>query len=149
MHQKVKTETNIKVIKLINGDDIVCNLPQKELQLPDNSPLLRLERPLQIKYVPQITATGFRDYIALIRWVNFSPDNVITIPKDKIMTITKATKEMSTQYGIISKEYHTIRPPEKKQESYQRKEFTPEESKKIREIFEEFDDEDDDNKTIH
>ena len=99
--------------------------------------------------MPQITATGFRDYIALIRWVNFSPDNVITIPKDKIMTITKATKEMSTQYGIISKEYHTIRPPEKKQESYQRKEFTPEESKKIREIFEEFDDEDDDNKTIH
>ena len=40
---KVKPETNIKVIKLINGDDIVCNLPQKELQLPDNSPLLRLE----------------------------------------------------------------------------------------------------------
>ena len=40
MHQKVKPETNIKVIKLIIGDDIVCNLPQKELQLPDNSPCL-------------------------------------------------------------------------------------------------------------
>ena len=43
MHQEIKKETNIKVIKLINGDDIVCNLPQKELQLPDNSPLLRLQ----------------------------------------------------------------------------------------------------------
>ena len=43
MHQKVKPETNIKVIKLINGDDIVCNLPQKELQLPDISPLLRFQ----------------------------------------------------------------------------------------------------------
>ena len=142
-------KTTVKIIKLINGDDIVTVLPTGDKQLPDNGPLIRLDKPLQIKYVPQITATGFRDYIALIRWVNFSPDNVITIPKDKIMTITKATKEMSTQYGIISKEYHTIRPPEKKQESYQRKEFTAEESRKIREIFEEFDDEDDGNKTIH
>ena len=95
MHQEVKT--NIKVIKLINGDDIVCHLPEK----------------------------------------------------DKIMTITGATKEMTTQYGIISKEYHTIRPPERNQQSYERKEFTAEESKKIREIFEEFDDEDEGNKTIH
>ena len=149
MHQEIKDKINVKLIKLINGDDIVCNLPEKDKQLPDNSPLLRLERPLQIKYVPQITATGFRDYIALIRWVNFSPDNVVTIPKDKIMTITKATKEMSTQYGLISKDYHTIRPPKGKQESYERKEFTAEESKKIREIFEEFDDDEDDNKTIH
>ena len=147
MHQEVKT--NIKVIKLINGDDIVCHLPEKDKQLPDNSPLLRLDRPLQIKYVPQITSTGFRDYIALIRWVNYTPDNIVTIPKDKIMTITGATKEMTTQYGIISKEYHTIRPPERNQQSYERKEFTAEESKKIREIFEEFDDEDEGNKTIH
>ncbi len=147
MHQEVKT--NIKVIKLINGDDIVCHLPQKDKQLPDNSPLLRLERPLQIKYVPQITATGFRDYIALIRWVNFSPDNIVTIPKDKIMTITGATKEMSSQYVMISKEYHTIRPPEKDQQRYERKEFTADESKKIREIFEEFDDDEEENKTIH
>ena len=63
--------------------------------------MLRLQRPLQIKYVPQITPVGFKDYIALIRWVNFSPDNIITIPKDKIMTIAGATKEMSNQYNII------------------------------------------------
>ena len=147
MHQP--HNQSVKILKLINGEDVVAVLPTGKEQLPDNSQLIRLNKPLLIKYVPQITATGFRDYIALIRWVNFSPDNVITIPKDKIMTITKATKEMSTQYGIISKEYHTIRPPEKKQESYQRKEFTAEESRKIREIFEEFDDEDDGNKTIH
>ena len=41
----------LKIIKLINGDDIVCVLPKE--QLGDKSPLLRLDRPLQIKYVPQ------------------------------------------------------------------------------------------------
>jgi hypothetical protein len=46
MHQQIKT--NIKLIKLINGDDIVCHLPEKDNQLPDDSPLLRLEKPLQV-----------------------------------------------------------------------------------------------------
>ena len=147
MHQEVKPRTNIKLIKLINGDDIVCHLPEKDNQLPDNSPLLRLEKPLQVKYIPQFTTSGFRDYIALIRWVNFSPDNIITIPKDKIMTIAGATKEMSTQYNIISKEYHSLRPP-KTDKSYEAKELADIDQKKIRELFEEFDDEDGD-KTIH
>ena len=57
MHQEVKPKTNIKLIKLINGDDIVCNLPEKDSQLPDNSPLLRLEKPLQVKYISTIILT--------------------------------------------------------------------------------------------
>ena len=50
----------VKIIKLINGDDIVTVLPTGEKQLPDNGPLLRLDKPLQIKYVPQMTPTGFQ-----------------------------------------------------------------------------------------
>ena len=45
----------VKIIKLINGDDIVTVLPTGEKQLPDNGPLIRLDKPLQIKYIPQIT----------------------------------------------------------------------------------------------
>ena len=136
---------NIKLIKLINGDDIVCHLPEKESQLPDDSPLLRLDRPLQVKYIPQFTTKGFRDYIALIRWVNFSPDNIITIPKDKIMTIAGATKEMSTQYGQIAKEYHRISPPKQDrvegESDYKAEQLSSDDQKKIREIFEEWEDE--------
>nr|BAR36205.1 hypothetical protein [uncultured Mediterranean phage uvMED] len=148
MHQEIKdNKTNIKLIKLINGDDIVCHLPEKDTQLPDNSPLLRLEKPLQVKYIPQFTPGGFKDYIALIRWVNFSPDNIITIPKDKIMTIAGATKEMAGQYAIISKDYHTLRPP-KEDKNYKSEQLSDLDSKKLREIFEEFDDDEED-KTIH
>ena len=144
-------KAQVKIIKLINGDDIVTVLPTGEQQLPDNGPLIRLDKPLQIKYVPQMTPMGFRDYIAMIRWTNYTSDKIVTIPKDKIMTITNASVEMSNSYGQIVKNYDNLDKP-KRDENYQRKEFTPEENKKMNEIFREFDDiekEDEDEPTIH
>jgi len=139
----------VKIIKLINGDDIVTVLPTGEKQLPDNGPLIRLDKPLQIKYIPQMTPTGFRDYIALIRWTNYTMDKVVTIPKDKIMTITNASLEMSGSYTDIIKNYDSLDRP-KRDENYHIKEFTPEENKKMNEIFREFDDlDDEDEPTMH
>jgi len=137
----------VKIIKLINGDDIVTVLPTGDKQLPDNGPLLRLEKPLQIKYVPQMTPMGFRDYIALIRWTNYTSDKVITIPKDKIMTITNASTEMAGSYAEITKNYDNLDRP-KRDENYHRKEFSAEDNKKMNEIFREFDD-DEEEPTIH
>ena len=92
---------------------------------------------------------GFRDYIALIRWTNYTGDKIVTIPKDKIMTITNASNEMAGSYGEIIKNYDNLDKP-KRDEIYQRKAFTDEENKKVNEIFKEFDDlEDEDEPTIH
>lgn len=135
----MQKQPQVKIIKLINGDDIVCVLPAGEKQLPENAPLLRLDKPLQIKYIPQITPMGFRDYIALIRWTNYTADRVVTIPKDKIMTITNASGEMSGNYNNICKSYDTLDKP-KKDEGYHRKTMSLAENKKLNEIFEEFDD---------
>ena len=141
-------KTTVKIIKLINGDDIVTVLPTGDKQLPDNGPLIRLDKPLQIKYIPQITPTGFRDYIALIRWTNYTSDKIVTIPKDKILTITNASTEMTVNYNEISRSYDKLNAP-KKDESYHRREFTPEENKKLNEIFKELDDDKEEEPTIH
>jgi len=138
----------VKIIKLINGDDIVTVLPTGDKQLPDNGPLIRLDKPLQIKYIPQITPMGFRDYIALIRWTNYTADKIVTIPKDKIMTITNASLEMAGNYKHIIQNYDKLDRP-KQDETYHKKEFTPEENKKLNEIFREFDDDEEDPPTIH
>ena len=137
----------VKIIKLINGDDIVTVLPTGDKQLPDNGPLIRLDKPLQIKYVPQMTPMGFRDYIAMIRWTNYTNDKVVTIPKDKIMTITNASLEMSNSYDEIVKNYDKLDRP-KKDETYHKKEFTADENKKLNEIFRELDDEEEE-PTLH
>ncbi len=140
-------KTTVKIIKLINGDDIVTVLPTGEKQLPDNGPLIRLDKPLQIKYVPQITPMGFRDYIAMIRWTNYTNDKIVTIPKDKILTITNASSEMTNSYSAIVKNYDKLDKP-KRDETYHRKEFTAEENKKLNEIFKELDDEEEE-PTLH
>ena len=144
----MQKEAQVKIIKLINGDDIVCILPAGEKQLPENAPLLRLDKPLQIKYIPQITPMGFRDYIALIRWTNYTGDQIVTIPKDKIMTITNASLEMTGNYTAVCKNYNNLDKP-KRDENYHRKEFSPEENKKLNEIFRELDDDEETPPTIH
>ena len=35
---------NVKIVKLINGDDIVCSFPKEQLE--QKSPLLRIVKPL-------------------------------------------------------------------------------------------------------
>ena len=138
----------IKIIKLINGDDVVCILPKKQLGV--KSPLLRLEKPLQIKYIPQLTSGGIKDYVALIKWAAYTSDLIVTIPKDKIMTITSASMDMTKSYFHMIKDYTN---PEKivEDKKYERTRFSDDENKEINEIFDE-DDLDEyniPNKTIH
>ena len=146
MHQDQKL-MGVKIVKLVNGEDVVTTLPSGKNQLPDNSQLVRLEKPLLIKYVPQMTLTGFKDYIALIKWCSYTPDKVITIPKNKIMTITNASNEMITSYATIAQNYDK-QPVPVKQENYRQQKFSDAENEKISEIFDDFDD-DEGNTTIH
>jgi len=137
----------LKIIKLINGDDIVCVLPKE--QLGEKSPMLRLSKPLQVKYVPQLTPQGIKDYVALIKWSPYTPDQIITIPKDKIMTITNASKSMITSYFHLIKNYDKEDKVEKDNQ-YERTRFNDKQNAEINEIF---DDEEDEysipNKTLH
>ena len=142
-----QTLNGVKIIKLVNGEDVVTVLPTGKNQLPDNSQLVRLEKPLLIKYVPQMTLTGFKDYIALIKWCSYTPDKVITIPKNKIMTITNASNEMITSYTTIAQNYDK-QPVPVKQENYRQQKFSDAENEKISEIFDDFED-DEGNTTIH
>tara|TARA_Y100001937_G_scaffold73366_1_gene99757 strand:+ start:550 stop:981 length:432 start_codon:yes stop_codon:yes gene_type:complete len=143
MHQP---QQSVKILKLINGEDVVAVLPTGKDQLPDNSQLLRLDKPLLIKYVPQMTLTGFKDYIALIKWCSYTTDKVITIPKNKIMTITNATTEMASSYFTIATNYDQ-KPAPLRQQNYKSQRLTDEDNEKINEVFDEF--EEDEEKTIH
>ena len=146
MHQ-TQPLTGVKIIKLVSGEDVVTVIPSGKDQLPENSQLVRIQKPLLIKYVPQMTMTGFKDYIALIKWCSYTSDKVITIPKNKIMTITNASTEMMASYGNIVQNYDK-QPVPMKQQNYRQQKFSDAENEKISEIFDDFDDEEG-NKTIH
>ena len=132
--------TNIKIVKLVNGDDIVCAFPSE--QLPEDSKLLRISKPCQVKYIPQLTPQGFKDYVALVKWTAYTSDQIITIPKEKIMTITNATGEMQSSYVNIIGEYNVIDkvPGRLEQPRYERERVSDEDDKRINEIFDDFED---------
>ena len=132
----MEVKANIRIIKLINGDDVVAHMPSGDKQLPDKSPLMRLEKPLQIKYIPQMTSMGIRDYIALIKWVNYTPDKVVTIPKDKILTITKASDDMSKNYVNLANDYVRLDQPKKaKKGAFIQEQISEEDNELLNEIF--------------
>ena len=132
----MEVKANIRIIKLINGDDVVAHMPSGDKQLPDKSPLMRLEKPLQFKYIPQMTSMGIRDYIALIKWVNYTPDKVVTIPKDKILTITKASDDMSKNYVNLANDYDRLDQPKKaKKGAFIQEQISEEDNELLNEIF--------------
>ena len=139
----------VKIIKLINGDDIVCSLPAE--QLGEKSPMLRLSKPLQVKYIPQLTAMGLKDYVALIKWSPYTPDHIISIPKDKIMSIVNTSGEMTRSYNFVVTTYDKSEPVVRKETpmSFKRERLSDEDNEKINEIFDEFDDDFIPKKTIH
>lgn len=144
--EKNQTPSPLKIIKLINGDDIVCILPKE--QLGAKSPMLRLSKPLQVKYVPQLTSQGIKDYVALIKWSPYTPDNIVTIPKDKIMTITNANNSMITSYFHIIKDYDKEDKVEK-DNNYERTRFSDKQNSEINEIFDDEEEYNIPNKTLH
>ena len=137
---------NIKIVKLVNGEDVVTAIPAGDKQLPESHNLMRISNPLLIKYVPQMTMTGIKDYVALIKWCSYTSDQIITIPKDKIMTITNATVEMASSYMNVSNNIEE-KPVSIRSEKYNRQQLSDEENEKLNEIFDEIGD--DDNNSIH
>ena len=133
----------------MNGEDIVCELVTGKHQLPDKSPLVRLDRPLQIKYIPSMTSMGFKDYVALIKWVSYTNDKIITIPKDKIVTITKASDEIIKSYNEIKTDYDKKPDRFEHTKKYQAKKLSDEDSKEINSIFNDYYEDDDGNGTLH
>jgi hypothetical protein len=128
----------IKIIKLVNGDDIVCTIPERLLD--EKSPLVKIDKPLQVKYVPAMEEMGMKDYVALIKWTSYSDDTVISIPKDKIMTITTAGSAMTNSYINVSAGYDRATMTEHNQDSYNQEQLDDDTSKKLNEIFDSIDD---------
>ena len=115
----------VKIIRLESGEEICCIIPKE--QIKDNKTLIRLSEPMLIKYVPRITEVGISDYIALVKWVGFTNDKIITIPKDKIMTIANATEPFTKRYHHL---VNTINKQDQKLPAFVERDMTDEDYEK-------------------
>ena len=78
--------------------------------------------------------------MALVKWTAYTSDQVITIPKEKIMTITNATGEMQSSYVNIIRDYNVVDkvPDRLKVPNYEQERVSDEDDRRLNEIFDEF-----------
>ena len=115
--------TDYRIVKLIDGSTIVGSISL-------DKDFLRIQNPLQLITTPRMTEFGVKDDNTLAPWVPFSTDKLYVIPKDKIVVISRAAKELANYYEVILRKLQTT----KIKTSYSEKEI-----QKIMEIAEELD----------
>jgi len=117
--------TDYRIVKLSDGSTLVGSISlDKEF--------LRIQNPLQLITTPRMTEHGLKDDNTLAPWVPFTNDKMFVIPKDKVMVISRAAKELANYYDVILT---------KLQQSKVKAAYSPQEINKIMEIAEQLDEE--------
>ena len=117
--------TGYRIVKLLDGSTLVGSISlDKEF--------LRIQNPLQLITTPRMTEHGLKDDNTLAPWVPFTNDKMFVIPKDKVMVVSRAAKELANYYDVILTKLQQV----KTKASY-----SPQEMNRIMEIAEELDEE--------
>jgi len=96
--------SEFKLIKLVNGDDILCKI------LEEYSDALIVDLPLIIRKQDIILPSGKRgggetrtvEHVGLDRWMKYSKDMESVIYKDKILSFGDLATEVVVYYKMIS-----------------------------------------------
>ena len=86
--------TDYRMVKLTDGTLLVGTVSVDEK-------FLRIENPLQLTTVQRMTEFGMKDDSSLAPWIPFTSDSKFSIPKDKIMVISLAAKELAHYYEVV------------------------------------------------
>ena len=117
--------TDYRIVKLLDGSTLVGSISlDKEF--------LRIQNPLQLITTPRMTEHGLKDDNTLAPWVPFTNDKMFVIPKDKVMVVSRAAKELANYYEVILS---------KVQQTKIKTAYSPQEINKIMEIAEQLDEE--------
>ena len=117
--------TDYRIVRLTDGSTLVGSISiDKEF--------LRIQNPLQLITTPRMTEFGLKDDSTLAPWIPFTEDKMFVIPKDKVMVVSRAAKELANYYDVILT---------KLQQSKVKANYSTKEINKIMEIAEQLDDE--------
>ena len=93
----IKSQTPYKIIKMINGDDVLCKI------LQEYSDAVVVECPMSItKQQTMDSAEHIVEHTGLQRWINFTNDIKFVIDKEKIMGFGNLAPEVIVYYKMIS-----------------------------------------------
>ena len=115
--------TDYRMVKLSDGTLLVGSVVVE-------GEFLRIENALELTTVQRMTEYGMKDDSSLAPWIPFTIDTSMNIPKDKIMVIAKAAKELAHYYEVVLRKVKT---------QVKQKPLSPEEMEHIMQVAEEMD----------
>ena len=124
LQQKAPNDlTDYRIVKLLDGCTLVGSISlDKEF--------LRIQNPLQLITTPRMTEQGLKDDSTLAPWIPFTNDKMFVIPKDKIVVVSRAAKELANYYEVILS---------KVQQTKIKTAYSPQEIEKLLEIAQDLD----------
>ena len=92
-----KSQTPYKIIKMINGDDVLCKI------LQEYSDAVVVECPMSVTRQQVMDSPEHMvEHTGLQRWINFTNDVKFVIDKEKIMGFGNLAPEVIVYYKMIS-----------------------------------------------
>ena len=92
--------TNYQIIKLSNGENIICDIKEQS----GSEPSLEVVAPLKMDVMSRMTKKGIQEGLSLTRWVQpFTDEKNIQINKSTIVTMVQASMGMSKYYEYVLK----------------------------------------------
>ena len=118
--------SSYQIIKLKNGEDLICNV------LDNENGRLKVTTPLKMETVNRISKKGLTESLALTRWIQpYSDEQHFFIERNSIILMAPASVGMSRYYEYVVKSYDGLVLKEAKEETVEKIKKEKQESSKL------------------
>ena len=118
--------SSYQIIKLKNGEDLICNV------LDNENGRLKVSSPLKMETVNRISKKGLTESLALTRWIQpYSDEEHFFIESNSIIIMTPASVGMSRYYEYVLKSYDGMVLKDAKEETVEKIKSEKQKSSKL------------------
>tara|TARA_Y100000992_G_scaffold281799_1_gene229814 strand:+ start:87 stop:509 length:423 start_codon:yes stop_codon:yes gene_type:complete len=97
---------NYQVVKLSNGEDIICNV-EEDARIDGT---LRISSPLKMETFSRTTEKGVVESLGLSRWIQpYSDEDMFTIQKNTVVVMTPVSAGLQRYYEYVLKNMEEIK----------------------------------------
>ena len=91
---------NFKLVKLINGEDIICSIEDGNPNKTNGS--IRIDYPLKMSVLPKFNEKGVTESLNLSHWVHpYTETTTFHIPNSSILLVADVSPGLSRYYEYV------------------------------------------------
>ena len=97
-----------KIIKLVNGEDIICTIAEEKSNISNEklasllSSSIEVDHPLKMQIVPKMTDKGIAESLSLSHWVHpYTESRSFSIPSSSVILVADVSPGLSRYYEFV------------------------------------------------